>query len=92
MSTTLEKYLHEQAPKKKRGQELIAEWLPAIDALFTDIKKWLKESDPDSVIDIELSHQEVNEPGVGSYIAPRLNLNVLGKWIGIIPKVAAESG
>ena len=91
MSSALQQYLHEQAPKKQAGKELVAEWREAIERLFAEIKGWLKESDPEGVIDIEEGQQEVNEPGIGRYRVPRLNLGVLGKWIGIIPKARSTN-
>ena len=56
------------------------------------MRGWLKESDPEGVIEIEEGHQEITEPGLGRYRVPRLNLRAFGKWIGIIPKARRTVG
>jgi hypothetical protein len=92
MSTKLKQFLHEQATKNQDGKDTIDEWRSAIGRLFSQIREWLKESDPDGVIEIEETEEYVNEPGLGRYRVPRLNLRVLGKWVGIIPKARRTVG
>jgi hypothetical protein len=96
MSTALKDFLQEQAKKYQAeadaGKATVAEWRSAIVALFGDIRKWLKNSDPDGVIEIEEVEQEIQEPRLGRYKVPRLNLRVFGKWIGIIPKACRTVG
>jgi hypothetical protein len=96
MSTGFKEFLHEQALKHQAEAEAakaaVAEWRAAINALFHQLRQWLKESDPDGLIEIEDSEQEIKEPGLGRYKVPRLNLQVFGKWIGIIPKAYRSVG
>jgi hypothetical protein len=96
MSTVLKSFLQEQAKKyqaeAEAGKATVTEWRTAIVALFGDIRKWLNESDPDGIIEIEESEQEIKEPGLGRYKVPRLNLLVFGKWIGLIPKACRTVG
>ena len=92
MSTTLKQFLHEQAKKNQDGKAVIEEWRSSIERLFSQIREWLKVSDPDGVIEIDENEEYVNEPGLGRYRVPRLNLRVLGKWIGIIPKARRTVG
>jgi hypothetical protein len=92
MSATLKQFLHEQAQKNQDGRATVDEWRSAIERLFSQIRAWLKESDPDGVIEVEQNEEYINEPGLGRYRVPRLNLRVLGKWIGIIPKARRTVG
>ncbi len=96
MSTTFREFLHQQAEKHQAevvaGKDTVEEWRKAIANLFVQIREWLKESDPESLIEIEESQEDVREPGLGRYRVPRLNLRVFGKWIGIIPKARRTVG
>jgi len=91
MSTTFADFLHQQAEKHRAeseaGKVVVHEWRAGVTRLFDQIRGWLKESDPDGgIIEIKESEINLNEPGLGRYSVPRLDLRGLGKWIGIIPK------
>jgi hypothetical protein len=90
VSTTLADFLHQKAVQHRAEAEMnkdtVEEWRSAIDKLFKNIQQWITESDPDNLIEISIGRQEIKEPGIGLYEVPRLNLRILGKWIGIIPK------
>jgi hypothetical protein len=96
MSTDLKEFLHHQAQKHQAeaeaGKATVDEWRSAIQGLFEQIRTWLKESDPEGVIEIKESEVNVTEPGLGRYSVPRLNLRAFGKWIGIIPKARKTVG
>ncbi|MFO0969811.1 MAG: hypothetical protein U0793_30005 [Gemmataceae bacterium] len=96
MSTTFKEFLQEQAQKHQAemyaAKATVDEWQDAVDRLFGQIKTWLKESDPNGLIQIKDSQEEIREPGLGIYLVPRLNLNAFGKWIGIIPKARKTIG
>lgn len=96
MSTTFREFLNEQAEKHQAqvnaGKAIIDEWRTAIENLFSQIRGWLKESDPKEVIKIEESQEEVKEPGLGPYRVPRLNLRAFGKWVGVVPKARRTVG
>jgi hypothetical protein len=96
MSTQFRDFLHQLAEKHQaevnsaKGE--VDEWHTAIERLFIQIREWLKESDPQGLIEIEEGQVEVREPGLGRYRVPRLNLRAFGKWIGIIPKARRTVG
>jgi hypothetical protein len=96
MNTVFKEFLQEQAQKHKAevdaGKVIVDEWRTAIKGLFSQIREWLKESDPEGLIEIQESPQEIKEPGLGHYQVPRLNLRAFGKWIGIIPKARRTVG
>ena len=96
MTTAFREFLHQQAGKHQAeanaGKATVDEWRAAIERLFLQIRAWLKESDPEGLIEIEQSQEEVREPGLGRYRVPRLNLRAFGKWIGIIPKARKTVG
>lgn len=90
MSTTFTEFLREQAAKREAtiqsGKVVVEEWRTAVEQLFARIRGWLADSDPDGIIQIEQKEHETTEKGLGRYRVPRLDLRVLDKWIGIIPK------
>ena len=96
MTTAFKDFLGQQAEKHRAqviaGKATVEEWHAAIERLFDQLRAWLKESDPEGVIEIEQGHQDVTEPGLGRYRVPRLNLRAFGKWIGIIPKARRTVG
>jgi hypothetical protein len=96
MSAPFREFLLQLAKKyqaeAEAGKAVIDEWRAAVERLFNQIREWLKESDPDGLIEIKQSEAEVNEPGLGRYRVPRLDLRVFGKWIGIIPKARRTVG
>jgi hypothetical protein len=90
MSTAFTQFLREQAEKHeaeaRAGKATVDEWRAAIERLFTQIRAWLADSDPEGIIEIKQGQHDASEPGLGRYRVPRLDLNAFGKWIGIIPK------
>lgn len=96
MTTAFKEFLRQQADKYqaevKAGQATVDEWRAAIEQLFAQLRAWLRESDPEGLIEIEESHQDVTEPGLGRYRVPRLNVRAFGKWVGIIPKARKTVG
>ena len=96
MTTAFKEFLRQQAEKHqaeaRAGKATLDEWRAAIEQLFAQVRAWLKESDPEGVIEIEEGHQDVTEQGLGRYRVPSLNLRAFGKWIGIIPKARKTVG
>ena len=96
MSTAFREFLHHLGEKHQAevnaGKATVDEWRTAIERLFVKIREWLKESDPEGLIEIKESQEEIKEPGLGLYRVPRLNLRAFGKWIGIIPKARRTVG
>jgi hypothetical protein len=96
MSTQFKQFLQEQASKHlaeaKAGKATVEEWRTSVEKLFANIREWLKESDSDAVIEIKETEEDVNEPGLGRYRVPRLDLRVFGKWVGVIPKARRTVG
>jgi hypothetical protein len=90
MSTGFTEFLRDQAAKQEAtiqaGKVVVEEWRTAVEQLFARIRGWLADSDPDGIIRIEQKEHETTEKDLGRYRVPRLDLRVLDKWIGIIPK------
>jgi hypothetical protein len=74
------------------NREIIDEWVQAIRKLFDQFRGWLKVSDPTKILQVEERMAEVNEPNVGRYQAPRLDIRAFGKWVGVIPKALKTVG
>lgn len=96
MSTTFQEFLQKQAEKHQAeemaSREVVDEWRLALTRLFEQIRGWLRDSDPRGLIEIVEKQEEIREPGLGHYEAPRLDLRAFGKWIGIIPKARKTVG
>lgn len=96
MSVDFRDFLRRQAEKHQSDDQArkatVEEWLKAIHDLFSQMQTWLEESDPDRVIEIKQSEQDITEPGLGRYRVPRLDLHAFGKWVGILPKARRTVG
>jgi hypothetical protein len=83
-------FLREQAARHeavaRAGKAVVDDWRMAIQRLFDQMRAWLRESDPDGIIKIEMRPHELAEEGLGRYLVPRMDLTAFGKWVGIIPK------
>lgn len=90
MTTAFKDFLRQQAEKHqvevRAGKATVDEWRAAVERLFSQMRGWLKEADPDGFIEIKEGPEDVTESGLGRYRVPRLDLHAFGKWIGIIPK------
>jgi len=88
--TSLSEFLLKKAAsyeaESRKNQDIIDEWLDALRHLFDDLKAWLSKSDPNQILEVREIAIEVNEPNVGRYAAPRLDVRAFGVWVGIIPK------
>ena len=76
----------------KNNKEIIDEWVQAIGRLFEQLRDWLALSDPTHILQVEERKAEVNEPNLGRYQAPRLDIRAFGTWVGIIPKARKTVG
>ena len=90
MASALRDFLRQEAEKYQAeaaaGKVLVEEWRTAIQRLYAQLRAWIKEADPEGVIEIEERPHDVTEPRLGHYQIPRLDLRVFHKWIGILPK------
>jgi hypothetical protein len=96
VTTTFRDFLRQQAEKHQAeveaGKAIVDEWRTAIVRLFTQLRAWLSQSDTEGFIEIDEKQQEVNEPGLGRYRVPRLDLRAFGKSIWILPKARKTVG
>ena len=82
----LEKKAESYRSEAEQNKLIIDDWSEAISRLHSDIKGWLSASDPKGILKIEEKHTDIVEPNVGTYVAPRLDFQAFGKWVGLIPK------
>ena len=85
-SELLQKKAESYGAEARKNKALIDDWVEAIAKLFAQIREWLAVSDPTKILYLEDRKTEVNEPNVGRYQAPRLDIRAFDKWVGIIPK------
>jgi hypothetical protein len=89
MSRTLKEFLAEQAEKhhteftetKPRREE----WVTEVNRLVDQMEGWLREADPDGILDIEPQTVEKREQGLGFYKAKALTMRFGGREVRIHP-------
>ncbi len=86
LSELLESKAESYAAEAKRNKVVIDEWVDALEKLFAQLQDWLGVADPNNVLQLEKKLKNMDEPSLGRYSAPYLNLNAFGKWVGILPK------
>lgn len=96
MSIAFQEFLRHRSESQdaatKNAVPTINEWRSSVEALFLQIRDWLKVSDPTGLIEIDENLERINEPSLGLYSVSRLDLRAFGKWIGIIPKARKTIG
>jgi hypothetical protein len=90
LSEFLQKKAAEYSQLTAKNQQVIQEWRSAVERLHTEILEWLKESDPDGIIQSERRPVTISEPGLGPYPIMRLNLRAFGKWVALLPKARLD--
>ena len=73
-----------RAEKDKR-QRAIQEWLDLLNGLFERIDVWLKDSDPDSLLEVSADTVTLNDPALGEYRAPLRRIRLGEKSVEIVP-------
>lgn len=92
LSELLQKKKESYEAEAIKNQAVIDEWVRAVSKLFEQLRAWLAISDPEPILKVQESKTEVNEPNLGSYTAPRLDIRAFGKWVGILPKARKTVG
>jgi hypothetical protein len=86
LSELLQKKKESYEAEARKNKEIIDEWVDAVGKLFAQLRAWLATSDPTQILQIKERKEEVNEPNVGRYQIPRLEIRAFGIWVAIIPK------
>ena len=74
---------HAEAPERERKR---ADWLAAVERLLQQIETWLREADTVNVLHIERVPVELNEAGMGIYVAPGLVVRLRARRAQILPE------
>ena len=61
------------------------EWLGAIHSLIDQIRDWLRESDPEGVLDVEPYEVSRTERDLGTYDAPALKIRLGAGEVSVLP-------
>jgi hypothetical protein len=61
------------------------EWLDAIQRLFEEVRGWLRQSDPEGLLDVETYGLARTEPDLGAYEAPALRIHLGAIEIDLVP-------
>ncbi len=87
----LSMFLKEQGERLQAGQAereaKLLEWKEAVRKLMAQLAAWVREADPQGLIEIDESQsQRLIEQGLGLYYAPRLELRLEAHRVWVIPK------
>lgn len=77
-TATFQEFLSELA-REQGGPDVRArrkEWVEAVERLISQIRDWLRESDPDGVLEVRRRVFDRAEPGLGRYEVPGLEIGV----------------
>ena len=85
--TSFQEFLHKKAEEQKRGfrPDRRDEWIAAVDKLNRQIVDWLRESDPEQLLEIIPETVEKAEKGLGTYRVPALKIGVGNRMVRVVP-------
>ncbi len=87
MSTSFQEFLRQKA----KGSDLRSrnrsrmEWLGALNRLFGQVRDWLRQSDPDDLLEVVPYEVECVEEGLGIYDAPALKIRLGTDSVDVLP-------
>lgn len=74
-----------RAERDKRKQTL-SEWQELLKGLFARVRGWLKDSDPEGLLDVEDDTVTIHDPALGEYEAPVLRITLGRESVDIVPR------
>ncbi len=87
--STLQEFLKQRAehlsasfPEKVKIQN---DWIQAVDRLLNQIKQWLKDADPQAILDVFEESVDRRESGVGVYQVHSLRIRLEAQEVRVIP-------
>ncbi len=87
--STLAEFLKEHGEKLRAGAPERAkrreEWVAAVERLVQQIEGWLRQADGEQVLQVERIAVERQEPQLGAYLAPALNIALGGERVQVLP-------
>lgn len=86
LSELLQSKAENYAVEARKNKIVIDEWVEALEKLFVQLQGWLTDADPTKILQVEKTAKVMDEPNLGRYPAPYLNIKAFGQWVGIIPK------
>ena len=87
METSFQEFLRQKLEGSdwKDRKRLRAEWLGALNRLLDQIRAWLKESDPEGILEFVTYEVERVEGRLGVYDAPALKVRVNTDYAEVLP-------
>jgi hypothetical protein len=85
MRTLIDKLKERPKTVEEDRNEQKREWLSALDQLFRDIEGWVQPAVREGVLKTSRSEVEIDEPDLGSYVAPLLEIRAGGLLIRLEP-------
>lgn len=87
MATSFQEFLRQKAKGSdlKDRNRSRAEWLGALNRLFDQVRVWLRESDPDDLIEVLPFEVERVEARLGVYDAPALKIRLGTDSVDVLP-------
>ncbi len=87
MSTSFQKFLREKTKGSDLGNRNRSrmEWLGALNRLFAQVQEWLRQSDPDDLLEVVPYEVERVEERLGIYNAPALKIRLGTDSVDVLP-------
>jgi hypothetical protein len=86
---TLKEFLAEHAEiergRAKEKKAMQQEWRESLHRLVQQIQEWLRDSDPEHLLEVEETHHDIREFNVGAYTAPGLVIRLEAREVQLIP-------
>ena len=87
METSFQEFLEQKAtatggPERLR---LRAEWLAALQRLYSQMESWLRESDPGNLLEFEVVHELEYDPALGTFHMPKMFIRIGEATIQVRP-------
>jgi hypothetical protein len=85
--TSFQEFLHKKAEEQRQSfrREKRDEWIVAVRHLLDQIQTWLKEADPEGLLDFLDLEFEKAEVGLGRYKVPGLKIGVGDLAVQVVP-------
>jgi hypothetical protein len=87
MVMTFQEFLERRANQQQHRvrRERREEWIAAVGRLMDQLRAWLAEADPASVLDVIPITMEKAEPGLGIYSIPGLKISLGNAAVQVVP-------
>lgn len=86
LSEFLKQHAEKHQGKKEEFDRLREEWVQSIQRLMNQLQTWLREADPEHLLEAKQHFVEYNEEAIGHYTVPSLVIYLEGRRVQVVPQ------